>query len=121
MDRLWPRGLRKSEARVDLWLKELAPSDSLRKWFGHRPEYFPSFRKRYLQELSKADALSALEQLYRVAASARQVTLLYGAKDEQHNNAVVLKELLEGMRKPPTSSGPARAAAIRARARMPRR
>jgi uncharacterized protein YeaO (DUF488 family) len=121
VDRLWPRGLRKPEARVDHWLKDLAPSDSLRKWFGHRPEYFPSFRKRYLHELSKAEASNALEQLYRVAASARQVTLLYGAKDEQHNNAVVLKELLEGMRKPPTSSGPARAAAMRARAKMPRR
>lgn len=121
VDRLWPRGLRKTEARVDLWLKDLAPSDSLRKWFGHRPEYFTSFRKRYLHELSQAEALSALEQLYRVAAGARQVTLVYGAKDEQHNNAVVLKELLEGMRKPPTSSGPAHAAATRARARMPRR
>lgn len=121
VDRLWPRGLKKSEARVDLWLKDLAPSDSLRKWFGHRPEYFPSFRKRYLHELSKSAASGALEQLYSLAARARQVTLVYGAKDEEHNNAVVLKELLEGMRKPPTSSGPARAAATRARARMPRR
>lgn len=120
VDRLWPRGLKKSNAGIDAWLRELAPSDELRKWFGHRAEYFPLFRKRYLKELSKPAASAALEQLYFFAQQ-DTVTLLYGAKDEAHNNAVVLKELLDGMRKPPSSSGPAREIATRNRGRMPRR
>jgi uncharacterized protein YeaO (DUF488 family) len=123
VDRLWPRGLSKPRAHVDLWLKELAPSEQLRKWFGHRPEYFAAFRKRYLQELGKAEASRALEKLHQLAAGDRKLTLVFAAKDEQHNNATVLKELLEGMRKPPSSSGPAAAAAtgMRARARAPKR
>lgn len=119
VDRLWPRGLKKSDAKIDAWLRDLAPSDELRKWFGHRAEYFPLFRKRYIKELTKPAASAALEQLYSLAR--HPVTLLYAAKDEDHNNAVVLKELLEGMRKPPTSSGPAREIAARGRGRMPRR
>jgi uncharacterized protein YeaO (DUF488 family) len=122
VDRLWPRGLSKESARIDLWLRELAPSDELRKWFGHRPEFFPLFRKRYLKELSGPEASRAFEQLYHLATTAKNLTLLYAAKDDQHNNAVVLKELLEGMRKPPTTSGPtAGKAAMPNRARMSRR
>lgn len=120
VDRLWPRGLKKSDAQIDAWLRDLAPSGELRKWFGHRAEYFPLFRKRYLKELATPASLAALEQLYSLARR-EAVTLLYAAKDEVHNNAVVLKELLEGMRKPPTSSGPAREMAARGRGRMPRR
>ena|SRR5579864_3346075 len=120
VDRLWPRGLKKADARIDAWLRDLAPSDQLRKWFGHRPEFFPAFRKRYLKELSKPASSAALEQLYSFAQQ-EALTLLYAAKDGAHNNAVVLKELLDGMRKPPTSSGPAREMAARGRGRMPRR
>jgi uncharacterized protein YeaO (DUF488 family) len=120
VDRLWPRGLSKSDAKVHLWLRDLAPSDPLRKWFGHRPEYFAAFRKRYFKELASSKAAAALEQLYSLARRSNKVTLLYAAKDEEHNNALVLKELLEGMKKPPSSSGPARAAAARATRRAPR-
>src|SRR5579872_1040312 len=115
VDRLWPRGVGKRAARIDAWLKDLAPSDGLRKWFGHRPEYFPLFRKKYLKELSSTAASAALEQLYSFALSNEKLTLVYSAKDEEHNNAVVLKELLEGMKKPPSSSGAAAAAASRAK------
>ena len=120
VDRLWPRGLKKSDARIDAWLRELAPSNELRKWFGHRAEYFSHFRKRYLKELSKPAASAALEQLYSFAQQ-DAVTLLHGAKDEAHNNAVVLKELLDGMRKPPTGTGPGAVDGIRKRGAAMRR
>jgi uncharacterized protein YeaO (DUF488 family) len=120
VDRLWPRGLKKSAARVDTWLKELAPSHALRRWFHERPQYFPIFRKRYLQEITSPAAARELEQLYEIVRTYKTVTLVYASKDETHNNAVVLRDLLHGMRKPPSSSGPARAAAARVRARMPR-
>jgi uncharacterized protein YeaO (DUF488 family) len=111
VDRLWPRGLSKNAARVDAWLRDLAPSDELRKWFHARwPEGWPVFRKRYLQELSKPQAAAAVEQLYEFARTGK-LTLLYSSKNETQNNATVLKELLEGMRKPPSSSGPAKATA----------
>ena|SRR5437868_1647216 len=121
VDRLWPRGIKKEKARVDFWLRELAPSGELCKWFDHRDEYFSLFRKRYLKELTRPAASAALEQLYDVARESNTLTLLYAARNEAHNNAVVLKELLEGMRKPPSSSGPAREVAARSRARMPRK
>jgi uncharacterized protein YeaO (DUF488 family) len=117
IDRLWPRGLTKQAAHINRWLRELAPSNELRKWFHHRPEYFPAFRKRYLKELAAPAALAHLEELYKMARKRGAITLIYSAKNEQQNNAVVLKELLEGMRKPPSGSGPARAAAARIRAR----
>jgi len=120
VDRLWPRGLKKAGARIDVWLKDLAPSDALRRWFHDRPKYFAVFRKRYLNEIASPAASQALEQLYEIARNNQTVTLVYAAKDEAHNNAVVLRDLLQGMRKPPSSSGPARAAAARVRARMPR-
>jgi uncharacterized protein YeaO (DUF488 family) len=121
VDRLWPRGLKKSDARIDAWLKELAPSHELRRWFHERPQYFAVFRKRYLKELASVAAGQELEELYDLVRASKAVTLLYASKDEAHNNAVVLRDLLQGMRKPPSSSGPARAAAARVRARMPRR
>ncbi len=94
VDRLWPRGLNKEEAAVDEWLKDLSPSDGLRKWFGHETDKFPEFRKRYLEELSVVEREPLLK---RIAAAAKEndITLIYSAKDNEHNNAVVLAELIE--------------------------
>jgi len=91
VDRLWPRGLSKERARVDEWLRELAPSEGLRRWFAHRPERFAEFRDRYRAEL--ANHAELIERLREQAASGR-LTLLYAARDEQHNNAQVVAELL---------------------------
>jgi uncharacterized protein YeaO (DUF488 family) len=113
VDRLWPRGVSKSEAALDAWLRELAPSDELRQWFHARPEGWPAFRKRYLKELTNTDSADALDELYRLAKKRKKLTLIFAAKDEQHNNAVVLKDLLEGMRKPPTGTGPGAAGKAR--------
>jgi uncharacterized protein YeaO (DUF488 family) len=91
VDRLWPRGLTKEKARVDHWLKEIAPSTELRKWFGHDPEKWEEFQARYRSELRKnTEQVSLLKQ----EAAKGVVTLLYGAKDEEHNEAVVLQKLL---------------------------
>lgn len=117
VDRLWPRGMTKQQAQVDRWLRDLAPSDELRRWFHERPEYFALFRKRYLKELSTASSIQALEELYTLVDSSKKVTLLYASRNTDQNNATVLKELLEGMRKPPSSSGPARAVPARIAAR----
>ncbi|HLJ28894.1 MAG TPA: DUF488 family protein [Candidatus Angelobacter sp.] len=114
VDRLWPRGVKKTGARVHHWLKNLAPSDALRKWF-HSSANWPVFKKRYFKELSTAEASADLETLYRLIGEHPQVTLIYASADVQHNNAVALKELLEGMKKPPSSSGPAKAAAASGR------
>lgn len=113
VDRLWPRGLSKDVAEVDLWLKEIAPSDELRKWFHERRSQWPAFRKRYIDELSEPERVRALEQLHALAKTRKALTLLFGSKDVEHNNAVVLKELLEGTKKPPRSTGGAAAAAAR--------
>jgi len=94
VDRLWPRGLRKEAARLDGWVKEIAPSDELRRWFGHDPERFTEFRRRYREELRREPARSQLAELAQ-HASYETVTLVFGAKDEQHNNAVVLAEEIE--------------------------
>lgn len=115
VDRLWPRGIKKESARLDAWLKDLAPSDELRKWFHERPTMRQQFRKRYLEELREPEASAALEQLYELVASRKKVTLIFASKNEEFNNAVVLKELLEGMRKPPHTTGPAAAASARVR------
>lgn len=106
VDRLWPRGLRKDEAMLHEWLREIAPSNELRKWFHAPPERWLLFRKRYLKELSRPEAQEDLETLYRLAHKRKRLTLLYSSKNVTHNNAVVLKELLDGMRKPPTGTGP---------------
>jgi uncharacterized protein YeaO (DUF488 family) len=90
VDRLWPRGLTKADAKLDLWMKEVAPSTALRKWFGHEPERFAEFKRRYKRELSK-DALDKLRKL----GKGKTVTLLYGAKDPEINQAAVLLGLLK--------------------------
>lgn len=92
VDRLWPRGLTKAKAQVDLWLKDLGPSTELRKWFGHDPARWTAFKTKYRHELKAKKHL-----LQEIEARAQQgpVTLLYGAKDTQHNEAVVLKELFD--------------------------
>ena len=92
VDRLWPRGLTKEKARVDLWLKEIAPSTELRKWFGHDPAKWKSFRVRYEAEIRDHDDL--IEMLKDIARTGA-ITLLYGARDEKHNEALVLKQFLE--------------------------
>ncbi|WP_343703485.1 DUF488 domain-containing protein [Chitinophaga sp.] len=91
VDRLWPRGIKKENAHIDLWAKEVAPSDALRKWFHHEVANWKEFEKRYKAELKESDALSALLPEIK---KHKTVTLLYGAKDEEHNQAAVLKELL---------------------------
>ena len=114
VDRLWPRGVKKEAARIDQWLKNLAPSDTLRKWF-HASANWNVFKKRYFHELSTPQASAELETLYRLIREHSQVTLVYSSRDPEHNNAVALKELLEGMKKPPSSSGPAKTAAASGR------
>jgi uncharacterized protein YeaO (DUF488 family) len=91
VDRLWPRGLTKEKAHVDLWLKEVAPSNELRKWFAHDPAKWPEFKARYKAELKHNAAQLAL---LKNAVSRGPATLLYGAKDTEHNEAVVLQDLL---------------------------
>ncbi len=93
VDRLWPRGLSKSDAHLDAWLKDIAPSDALRRWFGHEPSRFAEFRERFRSELHVEPARSVLAELARLAAR-RTITLLYSAHDTEHNNAVVLAQEL---------------------------
>jgi uncharacterized protein YeaO (DUF488 family) len=94
VDRIWPRGVSKAEAHIDLWLKDVAPSTALRKWFGHKVERWEGFRERYGNELK---ANPAVEQLRQVMAKG-PVTLVYGAKDTEHNQAVALAEYLQRSR-----------------------
>ncbi len=117
VDRLWPRGLSKEKARLTLWLKEIAPSDELRKWYHARPTQWAKFREKYLEELSAPEPLAALEQLHDLAVKSKTLTLLYSSHNTERNNATVLKELLDGMKKPPRSTGGGAAAAVRQRAR----
>lgn len=97
IDRLWPRGVTRERARLDEWARELAPSTELRRWFGHDPARFQEFRQRYLEELSAQE-----EKLRELRGRARQttLTLVYGARDTEHNDAVVLAELLEEETRP---------------------
>ncbi|ABO68544.1 MULTISPECIES: DUF488 domain-containing protein [Geobacillus] len=95
VDRLWPRGVAKSAARLDGWLKEIAPSPELRQWFGHRPERFAEFARKYEWELSTDETKRAL--VGELLSLSGTVTLLYAAKDERHNHAVVLCEFLRRM------------------------
>ena len=120
VDRLWPRGLTKERAALDAWLRDLAPSDELRKWFHAHPQQWSKFREKYLKELRSKAAHDALEQLYALEKK-RRLTLLFASKNEEHNNATVLKQLLEGDRKPPTGTGPLRQVAATRRARAARR
>ena len=92
VDRLWPRGLTKEKAAVDLWLKEIAPTTELRKWFGHDPDKWKSFRGRYETEIRhNYDLVKVLKD----KAKRKTVTLVYGARDQKHNEALVLKQFLE--------------------------
>jgi uncharacterized protein YeaO (DUF488 family) len=91
IDRLWPRGVSKQKAKLDQWEKELAPSTELREWFGHEPSRFPEFRRRYIGELR--EARPQLTELRR-RARAGTLTLVYAAHDSEHNDAVVLAEVL---------------------------
>ncbi len=95
VDRIWPRGITKERADLSLWLKDVAPSPALRKWFGHDPERWPEFREKYRAELDRNQA--GVEQLLAVAKKGR-TTLLYGAHDTAHNHAVVLLEYMKGLR-----------------------
>lgn len=97
VDRLWPRGVRKADAHIDEWRKDVAPSHELRRWFGHDPERFAGFRDRYRRELRAEPARTALAELRRRAARGT-VTLVYAARDELHNNAVVLAQELSRRR-----------------------
>ena len=105
VDRLWPRGLTKEDAGIKFWLRDLAPSNELRQWFHANPEGWQMFRKRYLKELANAKGSAAVEKLHRLAEGKRPVTLLYASRNVERNNATVLKELLDGKPKPPSSVG----------------
>jgi uncharacterized protein YeaO (DUF488 family) len=92
VERLWPRGVSKQQAKIDLWLKDLAPSTELRKWYGHDPARWPQFRKRYRAELNGQGDLLAL---LKYVTQEKTVTFVYAASDEERNSAVALKEFLE--------------------------
>jgi len=98
VDRLWPRGMRKEALRMEGWLRDVAPSDRLRRWFGHDPKKWEEFRRRYFAEL---EAHPEAWQPLREAARAGNVTLLFSARDTSYNNAVALREFLEGKLKEP--------------------
>jgi uncharacterized protein YeaO (DUF488 family) len=93
VDRLWPRGLAKDAVRLDEWLRQVAPSSELRTWYGHRPDRFPEFRRRYLEELGQPDAEAALKHL-RGLSAAGPVTLLTASKDVEQSQAAVLADVL---------------------------
>lgn len=113
VDRLWPRGISKQGADLTVWLRDLAPSNELRTWYHAHPAQWINFRKKYMEELRSADAATALEQLYRLAEKHARVTLLYASRNLDRNNATVLKELMDGTRKPPSTSGAVRATATK--------
>ena len=93
IDRLWPRGIKKEEAHIDLWSKDIAPSTALRKWFNHEPEKWESFRKKYYTELKGNPAVKEMRKVLKEHPAS---TLLYGAKNEHYNQAIVLAEYLRG-------------------------
>ncbi|GAA0432691.1 DUF488 family protein [Streptomyces luteireticuli] len=95
VDRVWPRGMRKEDAHLDEWLRDVAPSTELRRWYGHRPDRFPEFRRRYLAELRAPGRRQAMAHLRELAAG-HDVTLLTATKDVEHSQAAVLVERLTG-------------------------
>jgi uncharacterized protein YeaO (DUF488 family) len=104
IDRLWPRGVRKSDAAIDVWAKDIAPSTALRTWFGHDPARWHEFRRRYSEEIHRRR--HQLDELRTLAQKGR-ITLVFAARDEAHNDAVVLREILLGRsipRRPPPRS-----------------
>lgn len=96
VDRLWPRGISKESAHIDVWMKEVAPSTELRKWFGHDPEKWSEFQKRYTKELT--DNKQLLLDIKKLESEHKTVTLLYGAKDTEHNQAQVLLQVLSKLK-----------------------
>ncbi len=104
VDRLWPRGMTKENAAIDEWIRDIAPSDKLRGWFGHKPERWIEFKKRYRKELAIPGKRRILQTLRRIAGIST-VTLLYSAKDSEHNNAVALQGFLRGKSSPPIRQG----------------
>jgi uncharacterized protein YeaO (DUF488 family) len=94
VDRLWPRGLKKTDAHIEKWMREVGPSNELRRSFGHDPEHWKEFHRRYLAELKRAEVQPLLNELLEIARTGK-LTLVYSARDEQHNQAVVLKEVLD--------------------------
>jgi uncharacterized protein YeaO (DUF488 family) len=94
IDRLWPRGVSKTEAGIDEWLKDLGPSTELRKWFGHDPEKWAEFQKKYEKELSAPEQKQLLDEITKIAARST-VTLIYSAKDTEHSNVKVLEQILQ--------------------------
>ncbi len=99
VDRVWPRGIARERLAGVRWLPELGPSAELRRWFGHRPERWPEFRQRYREELTRPESQQLLQQLLEVAGR-EPLTLLYGARDQEHNQAVVIREVLEELARP---------------------
>ena len=92
VDRLWPRGLKKEDLDIDVWLKEVAPSSALRKWFNHDVEKWETFRSKYIAELNQS---ASINELKSILSKHKTITLVYSAKDEEHNQAIVLKRLLD--------------------------
>jgi len=114
VDRLWPRGLTKERAAIDEWLRDLAPSNELRRWYHAQPELWLDFRKKYLKELSRPECAGPLRRLYELSHEPKPLTLLFASKNETRNNATVLQEFITGMRAPATT-GPASAHSARKR------
>ena len=95
VDRLWPRGLSKDKVKVDLWQKDIAPSNTLRKWFGHDEKKWDEFKQKYFKELDKNNDVVNTIIIFKAAQAQNSITLLYGTKEKRFNNAVALKEYLE--------------------------
>jgi uncharacterized protein YeaO (DUF488 family) len=118
VERRRPRGIAEESLQLSAWLPVLAPSEALRRWFAARPLQWPIFRRRYLAELGSEAAADGLSELHAMAESEKTLTLLVSARHQERSHAAILRDLLEGARKPPSTSGPARAAAgasVRAR------
>ena len=115
VDRLWPRGVTKLAARIDLWLKDVAPSPALRIWFGHDPARWDEFRRRYFEELKQSD--DAVAQL-RALIAEQPVTFVYAAKDPEHTHALALKDFIE--RKPKRAAAKSKTATKRPRPARPK-
>ena len=95
VDRLWPRGISKEKANLDLWCKDIAPSSDLRKWFSHKPERFKEFSNRYVEELDENQ--DCVNQIVDICRKSKKVTFLYGAKDPRINHAIVLKDYIQNV------------------------
>ena len=96
VDRIWARGISKEDAKLDEWLKDIGPSNDLRKWFNHEDDKFEEFSKKYREELQSGERKAAYDKLKEIEKDNDHITLLYGAKNEKYNQAVVLKDILEG-------------------------